>query len=162
MGKKKSKKLKRTKYSDKIEVNVNKVYAISDILQLAATFFPAKNATHRRAAFIAIWNEIKNAPDQKLPSFEEIPGKYDLSNSAIKKSWQKMYRIGLIHRSRYGWGFSSRFKNTLEKLLEKLELYKIPVANLTQKKGEMIWVGLAKGEEDLEKRYETETKNGGE
>ena len=147
-----SRKPKKTKYSDKIEVNVNKVYAISDILQLASIFFPAKNATNKRAAFIAIWNEIKNSGEKHI-SFDSVQEKYGLSASAVTKTAKKMQRIGLIHPARNGWGFSSRFKNTLMMLLEKLELYKVPADNAMQRRGEMIYVEIAKGTEGLEKRY---------
>ena len=41
--------------SDKIEVNKDRIYRISDPTQLAEVFYPARNASQRRAAFLAIF-----------------------------------------------------------------------------------------------------------
>ncbi len=133
-------------HSDKIEVNRYKMYRITDPLQFAYLFYPAKNATHRRAAFMAIFFEIKNAPKQRLESLDHIPDKYDLSTSTVLKARTKMVRIGLIRKCGYWWSFSSVFKNTLEKLIELTEQFKAPVERVTQLKGEAMYVEMAKGE----------------
>ena len=52
-----------TPISAKIEINKDKIYRISDPVQLAEIFFPSKNAHQRRAAFLAILFEIKNSPN---------------------------------------------------------------------------------------------------
>jgi hypothetical protein len=132
--------------SDKIAINRYKIYRVTDILQLAYIFYPAKNATHRRAAFIAIYFEIKNAPNQRLETTDHIADKYDLHPATIVKARTKMVRLGLITKQRYGWQFCSVFKNTLEELVRVVDRYKTPIERPSQREGEMMWVEMAKGE----------------
>jgi hypothetical protein len=96
----------RTQISAKIEVNKDKIYRISDPVQLTEIFFPAKNAQQRRAAFLAILFDIKNAPDQRLDTTDHIAEKYSLSQSAITKARAKMSRLGLIRKREGHWIFS--------------------------------------------------------
>ena len=138
---------KRKICSDKVEINRYKMYRITDPLQFAHLFYPAKNASKRRAAFLAIYFEIKNAEDQKLDSLDHIPDKYGLSVSTVQKARVKMSRIGLIVKQRYGWQFSSIFRNTLEKLIELTEFYKSPIERPSQLIGETMWIKMAKGED---------------
>ena len=143
---KKNRNLKRqTRHSDKIIANYNKLYKIDDPEQLAWVFFPNKNAAHRRAAFIAIFFELRNSKNQRLDSFEFIADKYDLSKSAIWKARTKMSRIGLIRKREGQWHFSTVFANALEKLIEHLEAYQTPVPHENRDKL-FIYVEIAKGE----------------
>lgn len=136
---------KKTK-SDKIEVNRYKMYRINDPLQFAYLFYPAKNATHRRAAFLAIFFAIKNAPKQRIESLDHLPEKYGLSTSTLLKARTKMVRIGLIQKNSYWWMFSGVFKNTLERLLALTDQFKAPVERPIQMKGEDMYIEMAKGE----------------
>ena len=96
---KRKKDLKRkTGVSDKIEANKDKIYRISDPIQLAEVFYSAKNAHQRRAAFLAVFFEIKNAEGQKLDSTDHIAGEYGLSQSSVTKARAKMSRLGLIRK----------------------------------------------------------------
>ena len=141
----------QTRHSDKIIANYNKLYKIDDPEQLAWIFFPSKNAAHRRAAFIAIFFELRNAKDQKLDSFDFIPEKYGLSTSAVWKARVKMTRIGLIRKREGQWSYSTVFANALEKLIEKLEAYQTPVPHQDNDKV-FIYVEVAKGEEKEKKK----------
>lgn len=144
---KKNKNLKpQTRHSDKIIANYNKLYKIDDPEQLAAIFFPSKNAAHRRAAFIAIFFELRNARNQRLYTFEFIADKYGLSKSAVWKARTKMSRIGLIRKREGQWHFSTVFANALEKLIEHLESYQVPVP-YTDRKKVFLYVEVAKGEQ---------------
>lgn len=89
---------KKKAYSDKIEINRSKVYTIRDPIQLAYTFYPQKTANRKRAAFLAIFFEMKNAPKQRIESTDYIADKYGLSQSSITKVRAKMVRIGLIRK----------------------------------------------------------------
>ena len=136
----------KTRKSDKIAIDRYKIYRVTDPIQFAYLFFPAKNATHSRAAFLAIYFEIKNAEKQRLPTTGHIPEKFDLNKATVLKARTKMVRLGLITKQRYGWVFCSVFKNTLEKLLELIETYKSPIDRVDQLKGEKMYVEMAKGE----------------
>jgi len=132
--------------SDKIEVNRHKMYRVNDPLQFAYLFYPAKNAAHRRAAFLAIFFEIKNAPKQRVEHFEYIAQKYGLSQSTVTKARVKMSRLGLIIKQNEGWQFSSVFRNTLEKLIEHVERFKAQVEKPSQIQGEYMYIDIAKSE----------------
>jgi len=136
----------KTRKSDKIAIDRYKIYRVTDPIQFAYLFFPAKNATHSRAAFLAIYFEIKNAEKQRLPTTGHIPEKFDLNKATVLKARTKMVRLGLITKQRYGWVFCSVFKNTLEKLLELIETHKSPIDRVDQLKGEKMYVEMAKGE----------------
>jgi len=132
--------------SDKIALDRYKIYRVTDPIQFAYLFFPARNATHSRAAFLAIYFEIKNAEKQRLPTTEHIPEKYDINRATVIKARTKMVSLGLISKQRYGWIFCSVFKNTLEKLLELIETYKSPIERISQLEGEKMYIEMAKGE----------------
>jgi len=108
-----------TPISAKIEINKDKIYRISDPIQLAEIFFPSKNAHQRRAAFLAILFEIKNSPNQRLNTTDSIAKKYSLSQSALTKVRTKMTRIGLIRKGKAIGSFSTVFLKTIESLCEK-------------------------------------------
>jgi len=131
--------------STKIEFNKDKVYRISDPIQLAEIFFPAKNANQKRAAFLAIFFEIKNAKDQKMDTTDHIAAKYGLSQSSITKARAKMSRIGLIRKRDGYWIYSSVFGKTLKNLITKLETFQIPAEISQEKAREKLYVEMAKG-----------------
>lgn len=136
----------KTLKSDKIAIDRYKIYRVTDPIQFAYLFFPAKNATHSRAAFLAIFFEIKNAEKQRLPATGHIPEKYDLNKATVLKARTKMVRLGLITKQSYGWQFCSVFRNTLEKLLSLIETFKSPIERVSQLEGEKMYIEIAKGE----------------
>lgn len=134
----------REPISAKIEINKDKVYRISDPIQLAEIFFPAKNAHNKRAAFLAIFFEIRNAKDQKLDTTDYIASTYGLSQSSITKARTKMTRIGLIRKRDGFWIYSSAFGKTLKNLIAKVEAYQLPVHTDEKNKREQFYVEIAK------------------
>ena len=135
----------RTPISAKIEINKDRIYRISDPIQLAEIFFPSKNARQRRAAFLAILFEIKNSPNQRLNTTDHIAKKYSLSQSALTKTRTKMTRIGLIRKIEGYWIFSTVFLKTIESLCEKIKAYQAPAQNRDQIGREHLFVEIAKG-----------------
>lgn len=135
----------RTPISAKIEVNKDKIYRISDPIQLAEIFFPSKNANQRRAAFLAIFFEIKNAPQQRLYTTDHIAKVYKISQPVITKVRTKMTRIGLIRKREDYWIFSATFANTLEGLCKRINAYQTPAQNRGQLEREQLFVEIAKG-----------------
>ncbi len=134
-----------TPISAKIEINKDKIYRISDPIQLAEIFFPSKNAHQRRAALLAIFFEIKNSPNQRLNTTDHIAKKYALSQSALTKARTKMTRMGLIRKREGHWIFSTTFFKTLEGLNEKIKAYQTPAQNRDQIDRERLFVEIAKG-----------------
>ena len=134
-----------TPISTKIEVNKDKIYRISDPIQLAEIFFPSKNAHQRRAAFLSIFFEIKNSPKQRLDTTDHIAKKYALSQSALTKARTKMTRIGLIRKRKSYWIFSTAFLKAIEGLCEKIKAYQTPAQNQNQIDRERLFVEIAKG-----------------
>ena len=135
----------REPISTKIEFNKDRIYRISDPIQLAEIFFPAKNAQHKRAAFLAIFFEIKNAKDQKLDTTDHIAKKYGLGQSSVTKARTKMTRIGLIRKRDGYWIYSSVFGKTLKNLITKIEAYQIPAKADQEKDRERFFIEMAKG-----------------
>ena len=138
------KRLAREPISTKIEVNKDKVYRVSDPIQFAEIFFPAKNAHQKRAAFLAIFFEIKNAKDQKLDTTDHIAKKYGLGQSSITKARTKMTRMGLIRKRDGYWIYSSVFGKVLKNLIIKIETYQMPAQTDQEKKRERFYVEMAK------------------
>lgn len=130
--------------STKIEINKDRIYRISDPIQLAEIFFPAKNAHQKRAAFLAIFFEIKNAKDQKLDTTDHIAEKYGLGQSSVTKARAKMTRIGLIRKRDGYWIYSSVFGKTLKNLISKIEAYQIPSKTIQKKDRERFYVEMAR------------------
>ena len=109
----------RTAISSKIEINKDRIYRVSDPIQLAEIFFPSKNAYRKRAAFLAVFFEIKNARSQRLETTDHISQKYELSQSSITKARTKMTRIGLIRKREGFWIFSTVFAKSMDNLAKK-------------------------------------------
>lgn len=135
----------RTPVSAKIEMNKDKIYRISDPVQLSEVFFPSKNAHQRRATFLAIFFEIKNSPYQRLHTTDHIAKKYGLSQSALTKARTKMTRIGLIRKRESYWIFSTTFFKTMEGLFKKINAYQTPAQSRDQIDRERLFVEIAKG-----------------
>jgi len=146
MRKKRKNQIRQNKVSDKIIANKDKIYRISDPIQLAEIFYPAKNANQRRAAFLAIFFEIKNSRDRRLESTDHISEKYNLSQSSINKARTKMSRLGLIRKREGYWIFSTVFFNTLDKLKEKVVDYQYSALTKEQIELEKMYVEMTKGE----------------
>ena len=60
--------------STKIDLNHNRVARIQDLDELATVLFPG-NRNHQRC-FLAVWVELKWAPDQFLPTLEPVADKW--------------------------------------------------------------------------------------
>jgi len=104
-------------------LNHNKVARIQDIDELAGILFPG-NRNHQKC-FLALWVELKWAPDQFLPTLEPVADKYGISHRSLETVRAKMRRLGLIdhvsrfgqkHGYREGWVFSNKFSQALQSL----------------------------------------------
>jgi hypothetical protein len=135
----------RSAISAKIEIDKDKIYRVSDPIQLSEVFFPSKNANQKRAAFLAIFFEIKNASRQRLPATDYIAKEYGLSQSAVTKARTKMTRIGLIKKRGSYWSFSTTFATSLHNLKEKIVSYQSPAQSTEQAERERLFVEIAKG-----------------
>jgi hypothetical protein len=109
----------------KIEFNHNKIARIRDLDELAKLLFPG-NRNHQRV-FLAIFLELKYAPDEFLPVLTPLCSQYEFSPRMLETVRSKMRRLGIIdHVSRFnkaygyreGWVFSSRFSRALARLKE--------------------------------------------
>ena len=136
----------RTAISSKIEINKDRIYRVSDPIQLAEIFFPSKNAYRKRAAFLAVFFEIKNARNQRLETTDHIAQKYDLRQSSITKARTKMTRIGLIGKREGFWIFSTVFAKSMDNLVKKIEIYKTPANHKDDRERERLFVEMAKGQ----------------
>ena len=106
-----------------MDLSHNKITRVESLDELAPILFPG-NKNHQRI-FLAVFIELKWAPDQFLPALEPIAAKYDLSRRVLETVRAKMRRMGLIdHVSRFnrkygyreGWIFSNKFSRTLTRL----------------------------------------------
>ena len=107
----------------KIELNCNKIARIQDLDELAKVLFPG-NKNHQKI-FLAVFIELKYAPDQFLPNLSPLCDKYDFSPRMLETVRSKMRRMGIIdHVSRFnkrygyreGWVFSGRFVRSIERI----------------------------------------------
>jgi len=113
--------------SVKIEIRPGRTYRITDPHQLSFMIFPHKNACLLRAAFIAIFFEIRNDPCQQLEKTEFIAEKHDIPLSTVCKARERMAKLGLIQKKDGYWQYSNRFFNALEDLIETIDAFRIPV-----------------------------------
>jgi hypothetical protein len=113
------------KMNTKMELNHNKVGRIRDLADLGLVLFP-HNKRHQRV-FLAVFIELKYAPEQSLPSLDWIAVEYGISRRVFEIVRAKMRRLGLIdHVSRFSkrsgyreaWMFSTRFRRSLIRLSE--------------------------------------------
>lgn len=117
--------------STKIELNSNKISRIRDPDELARLLFPG-NRNHQRI-FLAVFIELKYAPDQFLPGLDHLCDQYRFTRRSLETVRAKMRRLGLIdHVSRFnrscgyreGWVFSNRFCRSLNMLLKLFQEFK--------------------------------------
>ena len=127
--------------STKIELNSNKISRIRDPDELARLLFPG-NGNHQRI-FLAVFIELKYAPDQFLPSLDHLCEQYRFSRRSLETVRAKMRRMGLIdHVSRFnqtygyreGWVFSNRFSRSLNLLLKLLQEFKERQSSIQEQK----------------------------
>ena len=111
--------------STKVELNYNKIARIRDLDEFAKILFIG-NKSHQKI-FLAIFIELKYAPQQFLPNMTPLCDKYGFSSRMMETVRSKMRRMGIIdHVSRFnkrygykeGWIFSSRFYRALSQLAE--------------------------------------------
>lgn len=109
--------------STKIDMNHNKISRIQALDELALILFPG-NSNHQKI-FLAIFIELKYAPQEFLPSLISLCDKYGFTTRMLETVRSKMRRMGVIdHVSRFnkaygyreGWVFSNRFSRTLTRL----------------------------------------------
>jgi len=117
----------------KIEICVSRAYRITDPHQLSWIFFPHKDACMLRAAFIAIFFEIRNDRCQQVEKLDFISKKHDIPLSTICKARERMVKVGLIQKKNSFWQYSNRFFNAIENLVDTIDAYKIPVEPKTNK-----------------------------
>ena len=65
---------------------------------------------------------------------DRIADKYGLSQSTVNNARIKMTRLGLIRKREGFWMFSTVFAKALERLIETIEVYQIPVDPEEQEK----------------------------
>jgi len=109
--------------STKIELNCNKISRIQGLDELARILFP-NNKNHQRI-FLAIFIELKYAPNEFLPFLSTLCDKYGFSHRMLETVRSKMRRMGIIdhvsrfnktHGYREGWIFSNRFFRAINRL----------------------------------------------
>ena len=117
--------------STKIELNHNKIARIQGLDELAKVLFPG-NRNHQKV-FLAIFIELKYAPQQFLPYLTPLCDKYGFTPRMLETVRSKMRRIGIIdHVSRFnkaygyreGWVFSNRFSRALIQLADLTKAFK--------------------------------------
>jgi hypothetical protein len=117
--------------STKIEISFNKIERLKGIDDLARVFFPANKNQQR--IFLAIFIELKYAPDEFLPNLLPLCSKYGFTPRMLETVRSKMRRMGIIdHVCRFnkalgyreGWILSCRFSNSLNRLSKSIEEFK--------------------------------------
>ncbi len=117
--------------STKIELSHSIVSRLQGLDDLARILFPGSRLQQK--VFLTIFIELKYAPDQFLPSLNDLCVRYDFSSRTLETVRSKMRRLGLIdhvcrfnhaHGYREGWVFSSRFARTLARLSAKVDGFK--------------------------------------
>jgi hypothetical protein len=127
--------------STKVDMNHNKIARIQCLDELAGILFPG-NRNHQRI-FLAIFIELKYAPDQFLPVLSPLCDKYGFSPRMLETVRSKMRRMGLIdHVSRFnkaygyreGWVFSHRLSRSLTRLAELVQGFEKKKDSLQERK----------------------------
>jgi len=125
----------------KIEISYNKIERMNGLDDLARILFPGNRNQQR--IFIAIFIELKYAPDEFLPSLVPLCDHYGLSPRMLETVRSKMRRMGIIdHVCRFnkamgyreGWTFSRRFPNTMIKIAKNTEEFRNRKDDLQQQK----------------------------
>ena len=128
----------------KIEICVSRAKRITDPHQLSWVFFPHRDACMLRAAFIAIFFEIRNDRCQQIENLDFISKTHDIPLSSICKARERMKSVGLIEKKGGFWQYSNRFFNAIEDLVDTIDAYKIPVDSKT-KEDVFQMINIAKG-----------------
>ena len=109
----------------KIELSFRKIARIQGLDELARILFP-DNRNHQQV-FLAIFIELKYAPQEFLPTLAPLANKHEFSPRMLETVRSKMRRLGIIdHVSRFnrafgyreGWVFSNRFCRSLYRVAE--------------------------------------------
>ena len=117
--------------SSRIELNHNKITHIQGLDELAKVLFPG-NRNHQKV-FLAIFIELKFAPQEFLPNIATLCTKYNFTPRTLETVRSKMRRMGIIdHVSRFnntygyreGWIFSNRFSNSLIRLTKLIKIFR--------------------------------------
>jgi hypothetical protein len=117
--------------SSKIEASYNKIERMKGLDDLVRILFPGN--PNQQRIFLAIFIELKYAPDEFLPSFLPLCDQYGFSPRMLETVRSKMRRLGIIdHICRFneikgyreGWVFSKRFSKVMLRLSESLESFK--------------------------------------
>jgi len=125
----------------KIELNFNKIARIQGLDELAKILFPG-NKNHQKV-FLAIFIELKYAPDCFLPRLAPLCGKYNFTPRMLETVRSKMRRMGIVdhvsrfnktHGYREGWLFSKRFDRALNRLSDLIQTFKVPMDSLQERK----------------------------
>ena len=124
-----------------MDLSHNKIRRVESLDELAPVLFPGNN-NHQRI-FLAVFIELKWAPDQFLPALEPIVAKYGLSRRVLETVRAKMRRMGFIdhvsrfnrkHGYREGWVFSNKFSRTLTRLAGLNQSLRKPKGPIQEKK----------------------------
>ena len=135
--------------STKIELNYNKIARIQGLDELAKILCPG-NRNHQKI-FLAIFIELKYAPEQFLPSLTPLCDKYAFTPRMLETVRSKMRRMGIIdHVSRFnkaygyreGWVFSNRFSRALTRLVELTQGFRNRKDALQEQKDRDLFIYL--------------------
>ena len=108
---------------------------------MAGVLFPG-NKNHQRV-FLAIFIDLKYAPQQFLPLLSPLCEKYGFTPRMLETVRSKMRRMGIIdHVSRFnkafgyreGWVFSNRFLNALNSVTMLIQDFRSRKDALQEKK----------------------------
>jgi hypothetical protein len=127
--------------SSKIDLNHNKIFRIQGLDELSGILFPG-NKNHQKV-FLAIFIELKYAPQQFLATLSHLCEKYDFTPRMLETVRSKMRRMGIIdhvsrfnktHSYREGCIFSNRFTRSLKRLSELLQGFRARKDALQERK----------------------------
>jgi hypothetical protein len=135
--------------STKIELNHNKIARIQGLDEIAKILFPGNRNHHR--IFLAIFIELKYAPNEFIPSLIPLCDKYNFTPRMLETVRSKMRRMGIIdHVSRFnknygyreGWIFSNRFSSSLTRLAELVQKFRDRKSTLQENKDRDLFMYL--------------------
>ena len=133
--------------STKIEINYNKIGRIQGLDELARLLFPG-NGNHQKI-FLAVFIELKYAPQQFLPTLTPLCDKYDFTPRMLETVRSKIRRMGIIdhvskfnkaHGYREGWVFSNRFPRALNRLAELAKGFRDRKDSLQERKERDLFI----------------------
>jgi hypothetical protein len=109
--------------------------------------FPG-NGNHQKI-FLAVFIELKYAPQQFLPTLTPLCDKYAFTHRMLETVRSKMRRMGIIdhvsrfnktHGYREGWVFSNRFSRALSRLAELAKVLRDRKDPLQERKDRDLFV----------------------